>query len=1399
MKINKGLYQDIRPHDQPQGTYPFGKNGIQDHIKNVVFNEPGHNIDPAEAPFPVRGVIEVDRGRAVIFTTDGVTSEIGYYDRTTNVYSKILGDSDLTDTLDFGLDHWITGEFQRNFKDEVVITWTDKDTFPKYLNIDDVSGITNTNQLRLFLNFQTPTITAEAVTGGSLERGSYFVGLKYLVNDGSSTDLTTVSKPVAIFNIDNVSSLTDKAVSILVTNLDTDFDKIQFVFISKVNGNFTAVNGPQLEIPESGTITYVYTGDELFETITLEEVVIPGARYSKVGTMGQLNDALYLADLEKEPELNLQKYANIINVRFKSELIDIVPETPIHVNGTHKSLMHGEVYAIYIRYHQTSGQWTKFFTIPGHLADSNEFDTDTSVHGADAGAKNYQVYDYIYNVNNALRTADTAVWYNQNELYPTTDSFDSTSLGGADLRGTPVRHHKMPTVSWTWDQWWSNSVNKYFKSKADILSLEISNVQLPPELIGLIDGYEIGIAKRTPTNSTIQGQSLLLLAAQPTPYENGVDHVVSTGGNWHSSTIDDVGSGATADFSQAKALRLTGRHLTGLSGLGTQTPVPGLRFRFHGFDLLFNRPAISPTLFQTQLKFRVNNLGDEAHGFLEDGELSGNRVPVMGIIDYTGADANTPAGSQYLRVIESHQYLPNNVNTGVYDNTMLETAFVGKMKWIGAAGDTSNNDVPLNVGFVTVNKADNQEMSQRFSFEESYLTNLLTLRADAYNNFYSQVIYPSGEFLDIANATNYTYPGDTFISPYTFHTYGWFDAENHPGDDAINPATDGGFKIVRRFVTEQVSNINLRFEIPGNIYSQWWPHNPLTPQPSTPTGYLYTFDRNFDPNQFGYTKDLNAFAEFLGLVPYNPYFVDVTTFPYRIQRGGKLPKTGNIRSWRNFLPLDFYDMQKNMGRINRILGLNDKLIIHTENAIFRTQDKMKLEADILSVTLGTGDIFQFEPQQTFDTKQGYAGTQHELAAVLTPIGYVFVDAKMGEVYLFRDGLKMINEGMSIFLRQYLKEVADQKNVFSGNGITIGYDPDYKRILLTVKNQQLITNLGDFVPNYEATPEFFDDLDINASIVYKDGRYQLFRGANDPEITEVDCPVNHAPETDCGEGLVLTVDEGSAANTVVGSVFANFSDSDADLLYFSILGGNAFNTFFIDALSGVIKVSGLYEPDFDTTPSYILTIRATDPYGLYAECDVTVNVNDIHLPAIIYPNQVFTVCDGAAGDTVAAAISASPQEGGTVTYGFDPDFPADDDGTFAINVSTGEVTVTGTIDMGITATYTLHVAVFDTIDDDTVVTKGIITINVIACEGSIDPTEFTGYGEVSAPDVCSGGTPITLYTNGVLATGKIVYTDIGLSTPYLGFNYLIVTSDGNHIYTINPSTGNIEYDVGTSCP
>lgn len=121
-------------------------------------------------------------------------------------------------------------------------------------------------------------------------------------------------------------------------------------------------------------------------------------------------------------------------------------------------------------------------------------------------------------------------------------------------------------------------------------------------------------------------------------------------------------------------------------------------------------------------------------------------------------------------------------------------------------------------------------------------------------------------------------------------------------------------------------------------------------------------------------------------------------------------------------------------------------------------------------------------------------------------------------------------------------------------------------------------------------------------------YRPRDGAADGAVTTVSLtvnPVNDAPSLD---DAGFSIAENSPAGTDVGTVTG--SDVDGDDLTYGIEAGNAGGAFEIDPQTGQITVANPAALDYETTPQFVLTVRATDPAGLSADATVTVDLTDV---------------------------------------------------------------------------------------------------------------------------------------------------------------------------------------------
>ena len=133
-----------------------------------------------------------------------------------------------------------------------------------------------------------------------------------------------------------------------------------------------------------------------------------------------------------------------------------------------------------------------------------------------------------------------------------------------------------------------------------------------------------------------------------------------------------------------------------------------------------------------------------------------------------------------------------------------------------------------------------------------------------------------------------------------------------------------------------------------------------------------------------------------------------------------------------------------------------------EESLFAAKGKQSLQLkDGSESFVGSGDIFQQEPDEILHTQGGFGGTQSQWAALTTRHGYFFVDRKSKKVFLMKDKLDEISQlGLEKWFRENLDielfnfgfdPVCNYDNPILNLGLHSIYDPKHKRIILTKKD------------------------------------------------------------------------------------------------------------------------------------------------------------------------------------------------------------------------------------------------------------------------------------------------------------------------------------------------------------
>ncbi len=182
------------------------------------------------------------------------------------------------------------------------------------------------------------------------------------------------------------------------------------------------------------------------------------------------------------------------------------------------------------------------------------------------------------------------------------------------------------------------------------------------------------------------------------------------------------------------------------------------------------------------------------------------------------------------------------------------------------------------------------------------------------------------------------------------------------------------------------------------------------------------------------------------------------------------------------------------------------------------------------------------------------------------------------------------------------------------------------------------------------------------------------GAPSPLSTSQNVTINltNVNEPPVVTAATLSVPENSAVNTPVGTVAANDPDA-GQTKTFSITNGNTGGAFGIDSATGAITVAAQSALNFETTPTFTLTVQATDNASpaLSGSATITVNLTDVNEAPVVTP-ATFSIAENSAANASVGTVAATDSESGqTKAYSI----TAGNTGSaFAINTTTGAITV-----------------------------------------------------------------------------------------------------------------------------
>jgi hypothetical protein len=310
------------------------------------------------------------------------------------------------------------------YKTDRVLYWTDDNSKPKYINLDDLNSFKDSNGNFICDSFnvqrsvnKVPNLTLNNVAsfGGLLKAGTYMFFVRLLSDNLNATNWISFSNQIPIvkqsfFEYSDITGTynasseldrygvqqTSKSITLNIENLDVnEFSYYQIGVLEYINGNSVAANAYVLKKqPIVNNIEqYTYTGNNtLVDKITTQnEFIVPFVKIDKAKSITTIDNRLIYANTanKKYDWGKFQQAANNIKVDY---LTVEIQANDINQNSTknpkhydkNKSLMRGEVYALGIVFYLGDYQ-TPVFHIPGRAKDiyTPAFGNNNNINNSD--------------------------------------------------------------------------------------------------------------------------------------------------------------------------------------------------------------------------------------------------------------------------------------------------------------------------------------------------------------------------------------------------------------------------------------------------------------------------------------------------------------------------------------------------------------------------------------------------------------------------------------------------------------------------------------------------------------------------------------------------------------------------------------------------------------------------------------------------------------------------------------------------------------------------------------------------------------------------------------------------------------------------------------------------------
>jgi len=923
-----------------------------------------------------------------------------------------------------------------------------------------------------------------------------------------NTDSSTGALNGEIFEeIDGGVISSKKGIKVTVTSLPEDYPYAKIVVIaSNVSNDKSAFELPAL-LSTNG-IDYTITSLDGASRVDLDSVYVDPVIYDTSQHIEIVDKRLIRANVKTRyyDYSNFQSYANDVELKWISK--------PYVENES--SFQSDEIYAFGIQYQMSDSSFSPVFHIPGREAtqDDRVSASSLSQNETDAIGINLQKWQ----VYSTASIDGTLGYYESQETYPLTKKCDNQYVFG-DLANTPVRYHRMPM--------------KNMIGMQNAIGINVNPKGLPPNTIG----WRVMVVERDSVNRTVNDTGIITgvqesLYKEQRTIDYAVYGIASQVAARPDATINrgNFKPSLTNSISDKVYATLCIKELAG----------EGIRTDYISIPCVFDLDKTDTTTVwynETEDKIILPNKKSKTKGDLfykiKNEFLRIYLNPVLHAV---------------TTLLNRNYNYSNSSNNPIYQ-TVDDTYYVKNYsKYESTDGEVYANQFQSNdVSFVKL-KYPLNALDIKSKTSEQQLGYVLKKQAtrpySSINSLQYKALTPT---INTDTDTVDYYSGDIYISRFRLTT---FFLEDRDEAGFLGLGRDRELYTIEYTEVLLESEYNLNYRILGTkqnevfngfnnvVYKKTSYFEGLAKyffnkigeldegdRVSTKDDRLLRYGINETKEYYAYNKDLNRL--FMGKtyfpLPANwNYCEDCSArFPNRIIWSAASFSEDKSDFFQTYLANNFTSV--GTSPITALNYSSGRLLVRSTKSMFvMAPNPQEINTDVSTLYIGTGDFLSIPPQEIRKIDYGFGGGRGTKDFIATEYGFVSVDDRTGQVYLFGEGMQEltdINSGCNQWFKEYLPTI---------NGhILLGYDPQFKRLMVYKRDEFDKTENKSFVISYSFNYQtwisfhsyhpkyFFNSFDtlfstVNSKLYSHDSRiYNEFYGVFKDSIFEY---VINAPTT-----------------------------------------------------------------------------------------------------------------------------------------------------------------------------------------------------------------------------------------------------------------------------------------------